>query len=63
MVQQSKMERKSRGRVATAEIEKESTVSDGTTVENGEEEPSGVATAEIEKESTVSEEVTAEKGK
>ncbi|WP_195958072.1 family 16 glycosylhydrolase [Enterococcus gallinarum] len=48
-------------RVATAEIEKESTVSDGTTVENGAEEPSRVATAEIEKESTVSEEVTAEK--
>ncbi|MBG9436535.1 family 16 glycosylhydrolase [Enterococcus faecalis] len=47
--------------VATAEIEKESTVSDDTTVENGVEEPSGVATAEIEKESTVSEEVTAEK--
>ncbi|ANU71610.2 hypothetical protein A4V06_00355 [Enterococcus faecalis] len=47
--------------VATAEIEKESTVSDDTTVENGVEEPSGVATAEIEKESAVSEEVTAEK--
>ncbi|EGO8197339.1 family 16 glycosylhydrolase [Enterococcus faecalis] len=47
--------------VATAEIEKESTVSEDTTVENGVEEPSGVATAEIEKESTVSEEVTAEK--
>ena len=40
-------------RVATAEIEKESTVSDGTTVEIGAEEPSRVATAEIEKESTV----------
>ncbi|MDV2914836.1 family 16 glycosylhydrolase [Enterococcus faecalis] len=48
--------------VATAEIEKESTVSDDTTVENGVEEPSGVATAEIEKESTVSEDTTVENG-
>ncbi|MCR1933009.1 YSIRK-type signal peptide-containing protein, partial [Enterococcus gallinarum] len=49
-------------RVATAEIEKESTVSDGTTVENGAEEPSRVATAEIEKESTVSDGTTVENG-
>ncbi|WP_438768516.1 family 16 glycosylhydrolase [Enterococcus sp. DIV0343] len=48
--------------VATAEIEKESTVSDDTTVENGVEEPSGVATAEIEKESTVSDDTTVENG-
>lgn len=48
--------------VVTAEVEKESIVSNGTTVENGVEESNGVATAEIEKESTVSDGTTVENG-
>ncbi|WP_270790744.1 YSIRK-type signal peptide-containing protein [Enterococcus faecalis] len=48
--------------VVTAEVEKESIVSNGTTVENGVEESNGVATAEIEKEPTVSDGTTVENG-
>ncbi|MFI2777554.1 hypothetical protein, partial [Escherichia coli] len=48
--------------VVTAEVEKESIVSNGTTVENGVEESNGVATAEIERESTVSDGTTVENG-